>query len=206
MPAVLLAAFAAIWAALAIAPRYREDWLLENVLVFVAVPLLVHAHRRLPLSAGAYGALFAFLVLHEIGAHYTYSEVPYDAWAQRWAGASIDAAFGFSRNHYDRAIHFAYGLLVMPAVVELLDARARPAGIWRWIVPLAFVASHSVLYELIEWIAALAFGGDLGTAYLGTQGDPWDAQRDMALALAGSGAGLLLAALLRPRTGDPHVR
>jgi putative membrane protein len=201
LPALLLASFAAIWIVLAISPHYRQDWLLENVLVLLAVPLLACSHRRLPLSDLAYAAMFAFLLLHEIGAHYTYSEVPYDAWMQRAFGVSIDAAFGFTRNHYDRALHFAYGLCAMPAAIELIEARAAPRGLWRGLLPLAFVTSHSVLYELIEWSAALVFGGELGTAYLGTQGDPWDAQRDMALALCGSVIGLGIVAALRTPGG-----
>lgn len=191
-PALLLAAFATIWAALGIAPRYRQDWALENVVVVLTVSLLVAGSSRLRLSNGVYLGLFVFLVLHEIGAHYTYSEVPYDGWSQAWFGFSPDRALGLERNHYDRALHLLYGLLVTPAVAELLAARARPTGLWRGILPLSFVMSTSVLYELVEWAAALVFGGDLGVAYLGTQGDPWDAQQDMLLAALGSTAAVLL--------------
>jgi putative membrane protein len=176
-PALLLVVFALVWLALGGAPHYRQDWLLENVLVVIAVPTLVWSHRRVPLTNGAYLALFAFGVLHEIGAHYTYSEVPYARWLQVLAG---------DRNQYDRVLHFCYGLLVTPAAMQLIEARAAPKGWWRWVLPVAFVASHSVLYELLEWAAALVFGGNLRMAYLGTQGDPWDAQQDMAQALAGS--------------------
>lgn len=181
-PLLLLAAFAAIWGALAVAPRYRQDWLLENVLVLAAIPLLAFSYRRLRLSNAAYLALFAFLVCHEIGAHYTYSEVPYEQWLSQ-IGVSL-AWLG--RNSYDRLVHFLYGLLVTPAAAELLAAVASPRGIWRWVLPVSFMMSHSLLYELIEWAAAMTFGGDLGVAYLGTQGDPWDAQRDMLAATLGS--------------------
>lgn len=197
---VLLGLFAAAWIASGIAPHYRQDWLLENVLVVMAVVWLVASRSRLPLRIGSYAALFAFLVLHELGAHYTYSEVPYDAWSMRWFGVSIDAALGFERNHYDRLLHFLYGLLVTPAASDVIAQRARPLGGWRHGLPVAFVMSHSVLYELVEWAAALVFGGDLGVAYLGTQGDPWDAQRDMALAALGSVVSAVgLAALERGR-------
>jgi len=80
----------------------------------------------------------------------------------------------------------------MPAAWELLQARAAPRGIWRYLLPVLFLVSHSVIYELIEWGAAIVFGGDLGAAYLGTQGDEWDAQKDMALAALGAVTGLLL--------------
>lgn len=185
-PLALLIAFAVIWTALAIDPWYRQDWLLENVLVFLAVPLLLWGWRTLPFSNTAYACLFVFFVLHAIGAHYTYSEVPYDAGWQWLTGHSLDAALGFERNHYDRLVHFLYGVLVMPAVVELHAARAPPRGLWALLLPVCFVMAHSVLYESIEWLAAEVFGGELGQAYLGTQGDVWDAQKDSALATLGA--------------------
>ena len=186
-PRVLLAVYLLWWAALAIAPRYREDWLLENVLVFLAVPLLVVGYRRLRLSDTACTLLFVFFALHAVGAHYTYAEVPYDRWARALTGHTVSDALGLERNHYDRLVHFLYGLLVTPAAIELLDARAPQQGPWRWLLPVLFMASHSTLYEVVEWGAAEVFGGDLGQAYLGTQGDEWDAQKDSALALLGAG-------------------
>lgn len=186
LPTALLLAFVVLWTALAISPRYRQDWLLENVPVFVAVPLLVWSYPRLRFSNAGYVGIFVFLVLHEVGAHYTYAEVPVDAWSERWLGATPGDLFGFERNHYDRLIHFAYGLLVTPACLELVDARAAPTRLWRPLLTLGFVASHSLLFELIEWAAAIVFGGELGVAYLGTQGDVWDAQKDMLMAVLGS--------------------
>ena len=192
-PLALLIAFAVVFVALGIAPRYRQDWLLENLLVLVAVPLLVVTHRRLRFSNFAYGCLFLFLVLHEVGAHYTYSEVPWRDWLAALTGG--DGADQAGRNHYDRVVHFAYGLLIMPAVREFMAARMPAQGLWIWLMPVLFVMSHSVIYELVEWVAAVVFGGDLGVAYLGTQGDEWDAQKDMALAAAGAVCGLLLTEL-----------
>jgi putative membrane protein len=191
-PLALLAAFVAIFAALAVAPWYRQDWLLENVLVLVAVPTLVLTYRRLRFSNLAYTCLFVFFVLHEIGAHFTYSEVPWREWLAALTGNEAATA---GRNHYDRFVHFAYGLLLMPAAVELVEARMPPRGLWRWLTPLLIIMSHSVIYEMIEWAAATVFGGDLGAAYLGTQGDEWDAQKDMALATAGAITGLMLLAI-----------
>ena len=190
-PALLLGAFVVIFIALGIAPHYRQDWLLENLLVLVAVPVLVVTRHRLRFSNLAYACLFVFFALHEIGAHYTYSLVPYDQWFQALTGSSLDAALGFGRNHYDRLIHFLYGLLVTPAAVELFAHYGRYPRIWAALFPFLFIASHSVIYELVEWAAAGVFGGDLGQAYLGTQGDTWDAQKDMALALAGSALSVL---------------
>jgi putative membrane protein len=201
-PLVLLVLFCVIFAALAIAPAYRQDWLLENVLVLVAVPLLVLTYRRLRFSNFAYTCLFIFFLLHEIGAHYTYSEVPWREWLATMTGGYSGTGAIAVRNHFDRLVHFSYGMLVMPAAWELLQARATPRGIWRYLLPLLFLVSHSVIYELIEWGAAIVFGGDLGAAYLGTQGDEWDAQKDMALATAGAVLGMLVMALRtqRPRS------
>jgi putative membrane protein len=197
----LFAIYAATWLALAVAPRYREDWLLENLLVFAAVPWLVHRWRKAPFSDLAWQALFAFFMLHALGAHYTYSEVPYDAWWQAAFGQPLDgSANGAARNQFDRLVHFSYGLLMGPAVVELLERGASPRGVWRGLLPWTFLCSHSVIYELVEWIAALRFGGELGVAYLGTQGDVWDAQKDMALATCGAALGVGLT-LLRGRGG-----
>lgn len=185
-PLSLLALFLAWWLVLAIAPVYRQDWLLENLLVFIAIPLLVQSYGRLRLSNTAYTLLFVFFVLHELGAHYTYSEVPYDSWTRTVSGRTLSEMLGLERNHYDRLVHFLYGLLITPAAIELLDARASQRGIWRWLVPLLFMMSHSTLYELVEWGAAEILGGDLGQAYLGTQGDVWDGQKDSALAALGA--------------------
>ena len=201
-PAALLGLFVAIFIALAIAPWYRQDWLLENLLVFVAVPLLVVNYRRLRFSNFAYTCLFVFFVLHEIGAHFTYSEVPWREWLSAIAGG--DGAIE-GRNHYDRFVHFAYGLLLMPAVSELFERRASPQGLWRWLMPLLFLMGHSVIYEMIEWVAALRFGGELGVAYLGTQGDEWDAQKDMALATLGAVIGLTVVAI-RGTSRRPRAR
>lgn len=185
-PATLLGLFVLLWLVLAVAPWYRQDWLLENVLVFVAIPLLVATARRQRFSNFAYTLLFVFFCLHEIGAHYTYSMVPYDQAFQALTGRSLDALLGLQRNHYDRLVHFCFGLLLLPATAELLEQRAGLRGAWAAVLPVLVIEALSAIFELIEWAAATVFGGDLGQAYLGTQGDVWDAQSDMALALLGA--------------------
>jgi putative membrane protein len=202
-PLALLVLFSVWWLVLAIAPWFRQDWLLENMLVFIAIALLVLGYRRLRLSNFAYTLLFVFMVLHEVGAHYTYSEVPYDHWAEALTGSTVSEALGLERNHYDRLMHFLYGLLVTPAAIELLDARAPQRGPWRWLLPLLFMISHSTVYELVEWGAAEVFGGDLGQAYLGTQGDAWDGQKDSALAALGA---LVAVVWRRLGTGQESAR
>ena len=182
LPVVLLCLFLAVAVVLGIDPHDRSDWLLENALVVLVLAAVLAGHRHRSLSGVAHVALFAFLLLHEVGAHYTYSEVPWAQWWQALTGIAPSPA----RNPFDRAVHFAYGLLLAPAVADWTAARAPLRGRALRVVVVALLTAGSALYEMIEWLAAEAFGGDLGAAYLGTQGDQWDAQKDMAIALAGS--------------------
>lgn len=199
-PLILLAVYTIVWIALAVAPSHRKEWLLENLLAILGVPVLVWGWSRLRFSSFAYTCLFLFLLLAALGAHYTYAEVPYDRWAERLAGISISEWFDFERNHYDRLVHFCFGLLITPAVIELLDAKAQARGVLRWLAPLTLVMSLSGAFELVEWAAALVFGQGRGAEYLGAQGDEWDAHKDMAL--ASLGALLALPWLLKSRMED----
>jgi putative membrane protein len=196
-PALLLVAFATVFAASGLRPLYPADWLLENILVIVAVPLLVRGYFERPFSDAAYTGLFVFLVLHEIGAHYTYSEVPYDDWSVTITGYSINDLLGWERNHYDRLVHFLYGFLLTGAAWEMLGSLLVERPPWRYVLTFCFMLSLSALYELIEAGAAFLFGRDLGIAYLGTQGDVWDAQKDMAAACAGTLVALAMHHFLR---------
>jgi putative membrane protein len=182
-----------------IAPVDRFTWWLEVAPVLIALPIVVATHRRFPLT----GLLTVLLAVHAailyVGGHWTYAEVPFGFWMQR--------TFGFARNHYDRIGHFVQGFV--PAIVarEVLIRRSPLAGS-RWLpfVVISFCLAVSAFYELIEWWAALATEGG-ATAFLGTQGDPWDTQWDMFLALVGACTALLLLsgphdrALARARTG-----
>ena len=169
---VLLAVlFAALWVALAIEPRYREDWALENALVVAFAIGIAASHRKLLLSRVSYTLIFLFLCLHEVGAHYTYAEVPYDAWVEAITGSSLNEAMGWERNHFDRLAHFLYGLLMGYPLREFFLRVADVRGFWGYFLPLDFTLSTSAIFELFEWGAAEVFGGDLGAAYLGSQGD-----------------------------------
>jgi putative membrane protein len=194
--AVLGLLFSVLWIALAVEPRYREDWALENVLVAVFVVALAASHRSFLLSRISYTLIFLFLCVHAIGAHYTYSEVPYDAWSQALTGRSLNEAMGWERNHFDRLAHLLYGLLMAYPLRELFLRIADVRGFWGYFLPLDFTISTSALYELLEWGAAEVLGGALGAAYLGTQGDVWDAHRDMALASTGALIAMLVTALI----------
>lgn len=181
----LLVMFVLIWTAFAIDPWYRSDWLLENLIVFVAVPVLIQIHRHMPLSKISYGLIFVFLCLHQVGAHYTYAEVPYDRWFESLTGTGLNELLAWDRNHYDRLIHLFYGLLITYPVREIVVRVSRVKGFWGYLLPVLVVISTSTIFELLEWAAVIVFGGDLGIAYLGTQGDEWDAQKDMLLAAIG---------------------
>lgn len=178
--------FAALWIALAIDPHYRSDWLLENALVGVFILGLVLSWRWFTFSRISATLIFLFLCLHEVGAHYTYSQVPYDQWYRALTGDSLNQAMGWERNHFDRAIHFSYGLLLAYPIREVFLRVADVRGFWGYFLPLDLTMSTSMIFELVEWQAAEFFGGDLGMAYLGTQGDIWDAHKDMALASIGA--------------------
>lgn len=182
----LIAALAALWIALAIAPLDRSDWLLENVLLVLGAVVLLVTRKWLPLSGVSYTMILGFVCLHIIGAHYTYSEVPYDAAFKDLTGSSFNELVGWKRNNYDRVVHFSYGLLLAYPIRELFLRVANVRGFWGYFLPLDLTMSSSMLYELVEWIAAEIVGSGLGAAFLGSQGDQWDAQKDMALASLGA--------------------
>jgi putative membrane protein len=191
---ILAGLLAALWLWLAVAPVDRQTWLLENALAVLFVAALAASYRRFVLSRLSYLLIFLFLVLHTVGAHYTYSLVPYDDWSNLLAGRTISDVTGWERNHYDRLVHFCFGLLLAYPSREIFVRIAGARGFWGYLLPVLLMMALSVLYELIEWWAAVVFGGDLGVHYLGTQGDPWDGQRDMALATLGALAGMAVTA------------
>ena len=196
---VLLALFLALAVPLGIDPIDRQDWLLENALVALFIGLLVFLHRHLVFSRLSYTLIFLFLCLHEIGSHYTYSKVPYDEWCRALSGRTFNSFIGWERNNFDRIIHFLYGLLLAYPIREIFLRVANVRGFWGYFLPLDLTMSTSMLYELIEWAAAEFFGGDLGAAYIGAQGDVWDSQKDMALATLGAVVAMCLTAFINGR-------
>lgn len=182
--------YAIWWIAMAISPLDRSDWILENVLVVLAVGVLVYTYKPFPLSRVSYTCIFVFLVFHTLGSHYTYSKVPYEEWIPYFAGG---------RNHYDRLVHFLYGLLLAYPIREMFLRIGNMRGFWGYFLPLDLTMSTSMIYELIEWAAAEVVGGELGAAYLGTQGDIWDAHKDMAWASLGALIAMTITALVNWR-------
>jgi len=171
---------------LSISPHDRADWALENALVLVSVAVMAYSYKRFPLSRISYTLIFVFMSLHEIGAHFTYAEVPYDSFLVSSFNFSLNEYMGWERNHFDRLAHLSYGLLLAYPIREVYCRIADAKGFWGYFFPLELTMASSMMFELFEWAAAEFFGGDLGMAYLGTQGDVWDAHKDMALASLGA--------------------
>lgn len=181
----LLAVVLAAIGCSAIAPFDRRDWWLEHLATAATITFFVWYERRAggrPLPDACYTLLAVFTLLHVLGAHFLYSRVPYEAWWHAWAGGTPTAG----RNHYDRFVHFAFGLLLLPVLAELVHRHVTAHRAWTIVVAIAFVGVFSKLYELAEWGIALAVSPEAAEAYNGQQGDPFDAQKDMALAFAGS--------------------
>ena len=186
-----------IWfAALAISPYNRSDWLLENALVFIFVIVLAFTYKKFTFSRLSYTLIFIFMCLHQIGAHYTYAKVPYDTWLMSWFDFSLNEAMDWQRNNFDRIVHFLYGFLLAYPFREVYCRIAYGVGFWGYFFPLLFTIAASMTFELIEWVAAEVFGGELGMAFLGTQGDVWDAHKDMALASLGALIAMLITMLI----------
>ncbi len=167
-----------LWIVTAIKPLYPRDWLLENLLVFLFAGLLAVTYRNFRFSNLSYGLFAIFISLHLVGAHYTYAETPFGFWMQD--------LFGFERNHYDRLVHFGFGLLLAYPMREILLRKSGVTPAWSYFITINCVVAFSAAYEVIEVIAAMIVSPELGNAYLGTQGDEWDAQKDAFLAILGA--------------------
>lgn len=180
-------------------PYGRIAWLhhVPTALVLLASPWLL---RRWPLSDRSLLCIILFLALHTIGGRWTYSAVPYDEAARWLTGTSVSEAFGFGRNHYDRLVHFSYGLLAVRPMREMLERHfAIPPRIALYFA-FESVFAVSALYEIFEWLLTIAVAGPTADAYNGQQGDIWDAQKDMALAVLGA-AVMTAIQLVRGGTG-----
>jgi putative membrane protein len=179
----LLGGYFLLWAVLAVSPVDRQDWLLENILTVGLFALLIATYRSYPLSDTSYLLIACFMVLHAVGAHYTYAQVPFGFW--------LKDAMDLTRNHFDRIVHFAFGLLLAYPVREVLQRWALARGPWSYGLAVAVIMAASGLFEQAEsWIAQVV-SPELGSAYLGTQGDEWDAQKDETAAAVGAVLGVL---------------
>ena len=177
-PLALLAAGLVALAASGIRPHDTFTWVLEVAPIFIGLPFLLASYRTFPLTPLLYRLLLVHALILMLGGHYTYAEVPLGFW--------VRDALGLARNHYDRLGHFAQGFVPAILAREILRRKARlPSGGWLFFLVTCVCLAFSAFYELIEWWTAAATGDD-ATAFLGTQGDPWDTQWDMFLALLGA--------------------
>lgn len=182
------------WSLMAISPINRHDWFMENILFFISFAILSFTYSKFQFSNTSYILITSFFTLHLIGAHYTYSEVPF--------GFYLAEAFEFERNHFDRITHFAFGLLLTYPFRELLIRLNSSTGLFSLYFSINIILAFSGLFEIIEWLFVMAVNPELGDAYLGTQGDIWDAQKDMAIAVFGS----ILAASIMIISTKPKVK
>jgi len=183
IPAVLLCMYVAWFTALAVNPHDRTVWFAENLPIVIIVLFLVLTYHRFRFSDFSYLMMSALVFLHTLGAHYTFARVPFD-----W----VTDFFGFQRNNFDRLSHFTVGFYAYPAVEWLCTKRLVKH---RWLAMLfgiSVIFTVASLYEIIEWWFAVTFSPSEGTAFLGTQGDVWDAQKDML----SDGLGAVFAVLL----------
>ena len=177
--------FTIIWSITLIWTTNISNWLLENTLTFIFVAVFILTYKKYKFSDLSYMLICIFLCMHVYGAQYTYADNPFGYW--------LMDTFDLSRNHYDRIVHFSFGLLLAFPVRELFQPYIKKSKLLYWLLPVVFSLSVSGLYELIEWAVADIFFKDQGMDYLGTQGDIWDAQKDTFVALLGGmiGSGIV---------------
>jgi putative membrane protein len=170
--------FFALWISTLIGTSDINNWFLENALVFIFLGFLIFTYRKYQFSDLSYLLICIYLCLHVYGAKYTYAENPLGFW--------LKDTFHLARNHYDRIVHFSFGFLLAYPMREMF-LRWLKFPVWvAWLLPIEITLSISGFYELIEWAVADVFFPSQGDAYLGTQGDIWDAQKDIFLATLGA--------------------
>src|SRR5207248_4916242 len=176
--AAIVIACGVVWIVTAIHPLDRQAWVLENILVILFSIVLGLTHRRLQLSNAAWLFLALFLILHMIGAHYTYAKMPLGLWAKHF--------FGFSRNHFDRVAHFGFGFFLVFPARELLRRFSGISRGWSFWIAAGIILAVSGFFEILESIVAEIVAPGMGVNWLGGQGDEWDAQNDMLSAMVGA--------------------
>ncbi len=188
-----------------IKPPYPQYFVLEHIPTVVAIAGLVLVERRVGISVLSYSLLVAFFLLHVLGARYLYSYVPYDEWSEALFGVTISDAFGFRRNHYDRLVHFLYGVLIAVPVYRFQVRWLKLTPVWSAAFALQFIFATGAVYELVEWLVAITMAPDWAEAYNGQQGDVWDPQRDMLLAAAGATMSLITVLTVSHRRASRRV-
>ncbi|HEX6170201.1 MAG TPA: DUF2238 domain-containing protein [Chitinophagaceae bacterium] len=184
-----IAVFAVVWSNSLIGTTDIANWLLENTLTFIFVAFLVISYKKHQFSDLSYLLVCIYLCLHVYGSKHTYAENPFGYW--------LKDAFNMSRNHYDRIVHFSFGFLLAYPMREMFLKWLKYPKWVAWLLPIEITLSISAFYELIEWAVADLFFKAQGDAYLGTQGDVWDAQKDIFLAFCGAIIATTIVSLLK---------
>ncbi len=179
-PLLLLGIFAAVWIFFAFDPLSRTVWLAENVLTVLGVGFLIATYKRFRFSNTSYLLIFVFLILHTLGSHYTYTKMP--------LFELLKSNFDLSRNHYDRLVHFFFGVSFYFPLREFVSRKLKINHLWSYFIPFLIIISFKAVYEILEYLAVV-FTHDtiIGTSFLGMQGDQWDAQNDVLLGTLGAG-------------------
>jgi len=195
-PLILLCLYLVVFGICAIEPFDRDVWWAENFPIWIIVGLIIWASRHHRFSNLAYALMFVLPVLHTIGGHYTFERVPFD-----W----ITDAFGFERNHYDRIAHFTVGFFAYP-MAEIFATKQLVKPRWLLLMlPVFVILAIAGLYEIIEWLFAIIFNPEAGHAFLGSQGDVWDAQKDMLADTLGAIFAIAIFILCgKPKTTNGH--
>src|SRR3989338_272851 len=188
LPLTLLIVFIIFWLFIAIKPYDRFTWFIENILTFLFVPLLVITYKKFRFSNFTYILLFLFMILHTLGSYYTYTNMSIFNWLQ--------ALLELTRNHYDRVVHFLFGLIFYFPIYEIVTKKLKIQGWMSYLLPFLIIISFKTIYEILEYLAVI-FTNNLAfsDSFLGMQGDYWDAQKDIMFGMAGATISMLICRL-----------
>ena len=181
--------FLICWTVTFINTPNRTNWFTENTLTFIFILSLSLTHRKFKFSDASYTMMFVYILLHIYGAEYTYAENPFGYW--------LKDVLHLQRNHYDRIVHCSFGLLLAYPMRDYFKNHFEWPNWVCWVLPAEITLSFSAMYELLEWMVADIFFPAEGDAYLGTQGDIWDAQKDMGIAFTGAVTAMILISTAR---------
>jgi putative membrane protein len=186
---IYLSIFFICWAVTFINTTNRSNWFTENVLTVIFILSMSFTYKKFRFSDLSYTLFFVYILLHIYGAEYTYAENPFGYW--------LKDAFHLNRNYYDRIVHFSFGFMLAYPMRDYFKNYMQWPDWVCWVLPVEITMSFSGAYELIEWLVADVFYPEEGAAYLGSQGDIWDAQKDMGIAFTGAILCMLLFRVIK---------
>jgi putative membrane protein len=186
---IYLGIFFICWVVTYINTTNRSNWFTENVLTTIFIVMLIFTYQKFKFSDLSYTLFFVYILLHIYGAEYTYAENPFGYW--------LKDALHVNRNYYDRIVHFSFGFMLAYPMRDYFKNYMQWPDWVCWVLPVEITMSFSAAYELIEWLVADVFYPEEGAAYLGSQGDIWDAQKDMGIAFGGAIICMLLFKLIK---------